>query len=241
MAVAKTACVIATERMGIDTVLLDLVAAEPLGFIGGQYLILDSRMVLPSGKAVKRAYSLLTSDAEQVCFQLAVKRIPDGPGSAFIHGLEAGMEISFSGPWGKFFPRQDASGGTLILATDTGITAALGLLHATRFEPLLSKAMLIWLRASSEYFLPEEFVRESIPAECGEIRIEAIPVIGQPERVLHARAILRQVMSRGDVSQAFIAGDGTVNHALLDDLVAAGVPVTKDNVESFFNMPKKSA
>ena len=38
-----------------------------------------------------------------------------------------------------------------------------------------------------------------------------------------------------------IEGDGAVNYALLDDLVAAGVPATRDSVESFFIMPKKSA
>ena len=241
MAVARTARVVRTERMGPDTLLLDLCATEPLGFVGGQYLILDSRIVLPSGKAVKRAYSFLTSDAEQIRFQLAVKRIPDGLGSAFVHGLEAGTDILFSGPWGKFVPREGVSGRTLILATDTGITAALGFLHATRFAPLLPQALLIWLRGSSDYFLPEEFVRERIPADCGEVRIEAIPAIGHQERVPHARAILRQVMSRGGLAQAFIAGDGAVNQVLLDDLAAAGVPVSKDNVESFFNMPKKSA
>ena len=78
MAVAKTARVMGTERLGSDTLLLDLCATEPVGFIGGQYLILDSRIVLPNGKAVKRAYSFLTGDAEQRRFQLAVKRIPDG-------------------------------------------------------------------------------------------------------------------------------------------------------------------
>lgn len=241
MAVAKTARVVRTERIGFDTVVIDLLAAEPLGFVGGQYLIVDSRIVLPSGKAVKRAYSLLTSDAEQVRFQFAVKRIPDGPGSAFMHGLEAGLDVSFSGPWGKFFPRERSSGATLILATDTGITAALGFMHATRFAPLLPKSVFIWLRPSSDYFLPEEFVRERLPAHCGDIRIDAIPAIGHPDRIAHVRGILRQVISRGDLSQAFIAGDGAVNQALLEDLVAAGMPVTRDNVESFFNMPKKSA
>jgi hypothetical protein len=32
-----------------------------------------------------------------------------------------------------------------------------------------------------------------------------------------------------------------VNYALLDDLLAAGVSVSRDSVESFFNMPRKSA
>ena len=241
MAVAKTAHVVGTERLGPDTLLLDLCATEPLGFVGGQYLILDSRIVLPSGKAVKRAYSFLTGDAEQRRFQLAVKRIPEGLGSAFVHGLTAGTDISFSGPWGKFCPREGASGRTLILATDTGITAALGFVRAARFAPLLPQALLIWLRASAEYFLPEGFVRKQIPVACGEVRIEAIPGVGHQDRIPQARAILREVLSRGDLGQAFIVGDGTVNQVLLDDLVIAGVAVDKDHVESFFNMPKKSA
>ncbi len=241
MAVAKTARVVGTEKLGPDTLLLDLCSAEPLGFVGGQYLILDSRIVLPNGKAVKRAYSLLTGDAEQCRVQLAVKRIPDGLGSAFVHGLAAGTDISFSGPWGKFVPREEASGRTLILATDTGITAALGLVRATRFAPLRPQARLMWLRDSAEYFLPDEFVKNQVPAACGEVRIEAIPAVGHAERVPHARAILHEVLSRGDLDQAFIAGDGAVNQIVLDDLVAAGVAVDKDQVESFFNMPKKSA
>lgn len=223
-----------------DTRLLDLASAEPLGFVGGQYIIVDSRLVLPSGKAVKRAYSLLTSDADQVRFQIAVKRLPNGPGSGFVHEIEAGTVVSFSGPWGKFFPQDGSAGATLILATDTGITAALGLVQATRFKPLLAQTTFAWLRVSSDYFLPEEFVRKRIPEGCGDVRIEAIPPIDYPERVPHARAILRQVMSHAPLARAFISGDGAVNYALLDDVVAAGVPATRDNVESFFNMPKKS-
>ena len=241
MAVAKTARVMGTERLGPDTLLLDLCATEPVGFIGGQYLILDSRIVLPNGKAVKRAYSFLTGDAEQRRFQLAVKRIPDGLGSAFVHGLDAGTDISFSGPWGKFVPREGVSGSTLILATDTGITAALGFLRATRFASLLPQARLMWLRDSAEYFLPDAFVRTQIPAACGEVRIEAIPAVGHQDRIPHVRAILHEVLSRGDLAQAFIAGDGAVNQVLFDDLLAVGVAVSKEQVESFFNMPKKSA
>jgi ferredoxin-NADP reductase len=241
MAIAKTARVVGDEMIGGDTCLVDLEAPVPLGFVGGQYIIVDSRLVLPNGKAVKRAYSLLTADAEQTRFQIAVKRIPDGLGSGFMHALEVGAEISFSGPWGKFFPQEGAAGATLMLATDTGITATLGLVQAMRCRPLLADTVFIWMRTSPDYFLPETFVRERIPASCGEIRIEAIPAIGHPERVPHARAILRQVSSGVTLARAFSSGDGAVNYALLDDLAAARVPATRDNVESFFNMPKKSA
>lgn len=241
MAVAKQAQVVQARTVGAHTRLLELVATEPLGFVGGQYIIIDSGLVSANGKAVKRAYSLLSSDADQHRFQLAVQRIPNGPGSEFLHGLEAGMKISFSGPWGKLFLRERVPGATLILATDTGITAALGLIRSTEFTPLLAETSFIWLRTSSDYFLPDDFVRGLVPEDCREVRIEAIPEIDRPERISHAQAILGQVLSHGGLTRVFLSGDGAVNSVLLDELVRAGVPATKDNIESFFNMPKKSA
>jgi ferredoxin-NADP reductase len=128
-----------------------------------------------------------------------------------------------------------------VLATDTGISAALGLVRSQRFAPLLADAVLIWLRTSAEYFVSEAFVRERVPAACREIRVAKTSSIDHPERIPHARAIFADVLADGGLAHGFISGDGAVNYALLDDLVAAGVPATRDHVESFFNMPKKSA
>jgi ferredoxin-NADP reductase len=249
MATAKTARVVDVQSMGprgaggtADTGarVLTLEAAEPLGFIGGQYIIVDSGLTLPTGKAAKRAYSILSSDADQRRFQLAVKRIPDGPVSGFLHGLAPGAAIAFSGPWGKMFPQDGATGATVVVASDTGISAALGLVQAARFRALLPDAMLIWLQVAGEAFLPASLVRAHVPPGCGEVVFAAVPPIGHPERVPHARAVLAEVLARRPIAQAFSAGDGAVNYALLEDLVAAGVAATRDSVESFFNMPKKS-
>lgn len=241
MAIAKSARVVGAESLSEDTRLLDLVAEEPLGFVGGQYVIVDSGLVLENGKAVKRAYSVLTGDAEQDRFQLAVKRVGSGLASGFLHRVEVGETLRFSGPWGKLFPREGALGPSLVLATDTGITAALGLVQSVRFAPLLARAVLIWLSEGPEYFLPERVVRSRIPASCADVTISTLPPIAHPERLPYARSVLSSVLARTQLEQAFICGDGAVNYALLDDLVAAGVTATRDNVESFFNMPKKSA
>lgn len=240
MAIPRQAHIAAIEALGPDTRLVDLVAEEPLGFTGGQYIIVDSGLVQPTGKAVKRAYSMLSPDAEQHRFQIAVKRIPGGPGSGYIHALRVGEGLRFSGPWGRFFPQNGRSGPALVLATDTGITAALGLVQGSRFKALALPSTLIWLRTTPEYFLPEFLVRDRIPSDCANFRIAPIPPIGHPERVVHARAVLREVLAGATLEQAFVCGDGAVNYALLDDLLAAGIPATKDNLESFFNMPKKS-
>jgi len=241
MAVPRSARVTKAEKVAPDTRLLEVSVSESLGFLGGQYTIVDSGLVLPNGKAVKRAYSILTPDREQNSFQLAVKRIPDGPGSRYLHDLSVGTEIRFSGPWGKFYAAEDASGPALVFATDTGITAALGLVRSARFLPLLSKTAVIWLRSVDDYFLPEALVRERIPRQCGEVRIDVISPIGDPGRIPRSREIVSEVLSSACVEQAFVCGDGAVNYALFEDLLQAGVRVSKDSLESFFNLPGKRA
>ena len=111
--------------------LLELVAEKPLDFVGGQFVTVDTGLVHPSGKPVRRAYSVLSSDAEQLRFELASKRIPDGP-VLRLRPRPRGRtrELRFTGPWGKFFPARCAAGKTLVLATDTGVTAALGLVQS---------------------------------------------------------------------------------------------------------------
>jgi ferredoxin-NADP reductase len=240
MAEAKHARVVATQPLGPDTRLVDFERDEPLGFRGGQFLIFDTGQVQANGKALKRAYSLLSSDAEQGRFQIAVKHLPGGPCSTYVHELGVGDEVRFTGPWGKLYPPDEAHGRVLLIATDTGVTATLGLVASARLAPLLAQTSFLWLRSASDYFVPDAFVRARVPAACAEVRIDTLPPIGHPERVPHMRALLAERLAAGPVAHAFVAGDGAVNYALLDDLVAGGVPATRDSVESFFNMPKKS-
>jgi ferredoxin-NADP reductase len=238
MAVPRFATVTAVDSFGDDTRLFTLQLPEPLGFCGGQYLIVDTGLVAASGKAIKRAYSLLSADTDQRQVALASKRLPDGPGSGYLHARQPGDPIKFSGPWGKLRPAPDRVGPTLVLATDTGVTAAIGLLCGQSFAPLLPHARFLWLRTDPRYFLPEGFVRARLPAGLASAEIGLLPPIGHPERIAHVRAQVAGDLPR--LAQAFIAGDGAVNYALLDDLTAAGLPATRDNLESFFNMPQKA-
>ena len=63
MAIVHTATVLATRPIGIDGRHLTLALApgaelgsDVLGFVGGQYVIVDSGLTLPNGRAAKRAY-----------------------------------------------------------------------------------------------------------------------------------------------------------------------------------------
>jgi len=221
-----------------DTRLMEFECDEPLGFVGGQFVSVVTGRIAASGRPYRRAYSILSPDREQRRFEIAVKRIDAGLCSGLLHDLPVGGEIAFTGPWGDFHPREGASGPLLVLATDTGITAALGLVRGARAAQRLHETTLVWLRTPSDYFLPEALVRSLIPHGCAEAILGELPPIGHVERVPHMRAWLR---ARPPVAEAFIAGDGAVNYALLDDLVAAGVPATRDSLESFFNFPRRTA
>ena len=240
MAVAKTARVVSVESVGPRTrhLVLEMEGA-PLGFAGGQYVIVDSGIALPGGKVAKRAYSITSADSEQARFELAVRRHEDGPGSNYMHEQAVGATIKFSGPWGKFVAGEgDAHGPTLVVATDTGITAALGLVQGLAFRSRLPTTTLVWFSQSDDDFVPESFARERVPSGCGAFRVEKFPPVGRPERGLVARDFVERFVG---LERAFLAGDGDVITAMSDALVAKGLAEPRIAVECFFNNPAKKA
>jgi ferredoxin-NADP reductase len=243
MAAPRFATVRAIETFaeGARALTLDSEGAAPLGFVGGQFIIVDTGLVADSGKAIKRAYSLFSADDQQQQFALATKRIAAGPGSAYMHGLHVGDTIKFSGPWGKLVPPVEppATARTLVLATDTGITAALGLVRGQRFAPLLPGTRFLWLRTSSSYFLPDDYVRPLLPSGLA-LELHPVPPPAHPERLAQVRAVIGDDLQPGRVQRVFFTGDGAVNYALLDHYTAQGLPATRDHVDSFFNYPKKT-
>src|SRR5437879_5669801 len=135
MAVPKTARVVESESIGPATriIHLELDDGGPFGFRGGQYAIVNTGAVLAEGKAAKRAYSFFSDDREQRRVKLAVKRLEGGPGSNAMHDAPIGATFTFSGPWGKSYADDAMEGRSLLLATDTGITAAMGLARTAGF------------------------------------------------------------------------------------------------------------
>ena len=243
MAVPKSLRITGARDLTDDTRLVDVAMADgtPLGFRGGQYLIVNTGVVLPDGKAVKRAYSLLSSDAAQDQAQIAVLRLDAGPGSRAMHEAKVGTELSFSGPWGKMYPEPGAGGRSLVLATDTGITAALGLVTSQAFAPLAAESDVVWYAPSDAYFVTLAHVRQRLLGS--PVRLTAAPAlpVGHPERLHHARAAIERVLAGAVPSQLYAAGDGALVHPIRDALVLCGVPDASARLEAFFNNPARKA
>lgn len=236
MADARHARLIDAQLLGPETRLLTFQLEQPLGFIGGQYIIVNTGLPLPGGKVAKRAYSILSPDSDQLRFQIAVKRVGSGPGSNFMHNLSVGSELVFSGPWGKFYLEEnDVAGPTLVFASDTGITAALGLLRGRRMQSIVANARSLWFVDSLDYFVPTSNLPD---------RVAALPTglpVHHPDRPAQACALLRKLCGESKPERAFLSGDGAILFPLCEELKALGVPESAIRMECFFNNPFRKA
>jgi ferredoxin-NADP reductase len=220
MANHRTARLVSAENIGINTRLLEFALEDELGFTGGQYIIVNTGVPIEENKTAKRAYSLLSSDAEQKRFQIAVRRIGSGPGSNFMFDLPVGADLVFSGPWGKFLPHPVDGSSTLLLATDTGITAAMGLANSLKFAQHRERATLLWLSESDDYFLPESFIRERVGDSCKKLEIVRVPadtVEREKWLGLHKDELLRGMLANRPAT-VFLSGDGYLLSTVRDVL-----------------------
>jgi ferredoxin-NADP reductase len=240
MAQQRIARLLSTREIHSDTRLLRFATEDALGFTGGQYIIVNTGIAIGEGKIAKRAYSLLSSDTGQSHFEIAVRRIHNGPGSNYMLSLAEGSELAFSGPWGKLLPRVPDSANitpTLVLATDTGITAALGLVNSAIFAPSLAATSIFWLSESDKYFLPESFVRERIPTGCKHFEVVRIPADTDGRESWlssHQDSFLKRMLSEPP-STAFLSGDGFLLSEFRDAMRQSLPHPPEILIETFFH------
>jgi ferredoxin-NADP reductase len=214
---------------------------RPLHFHGGQYVIVETGLTLPNGKPRRRAYSLLSDDRVHTHFELAVFQLAGGAGCATVCDLALGGELHFSAPWGKLrAPQPETRGPVWVFASDSGISAALGLISARDFEPHLERSVVHGWATSAEYFLEPAFIRARVPARA-RLELQPLAGIGSEQRVREASARCQQLLAVGQPEQVYLLGDGQLARALHRLLCEHGVDPTRIQVESFFNHVERPA
>jgi ferredoxin-NADP reductase len=236
MAEAKIARVTHTEKWQHDTCHIQCEMVEPaeLGFTGGQYIIVNSGQLLPNGKLGKRAYSIVSSDSNQRYFELVVKKIDQGVGSHFIHGLRPGDTFEFSGPWGKFKPEGlTPADRILCIATDTGITASLGLLRGQMMQPLIQNVRLLWFVSCPTYFLSPEVVRAWLPRGLSaHLSIIFSTAVADSSSVL---SVIDPLLQEREYTRFYLSGNGEILRDFKACLLEKGWAEDQILSESFFN------
>lgn len=215
----------------------------PLDFLGGQYVIFNSGVKTEDGKGIKRAYSILSSDQYQGEFQICIQPVKEGLASLHIPNLAIGAELEFSGPWGKFIgnPRWPQEGKTLLVATDTGITAIFSILHSQRWKEKLKDTNVIWYVSREAEFLPVRDIREGLPKEFNSLNVIPISKINDPKREEECLCSFTDELNASILPvNVFLAGDGKLIRIMKDLLVTRGVLEENMGVEIFFNSPRQS-
>lgn len=242
MAQHKKAIILESKSLNMETKLLDLrlEEEEPLNFTGGQYIIVNTNILLPNGKLAKRAYSILSSDSKQEQFQIAVKKISKGPASNYFHDSIPETTIPFSGPWGQFTVAPPTSiQKAMVVATDTGITAALGLIQSQNFKNSVKKFYLLWLIESLNYFLPLSFIEQRLGSICGGYFTKIIHGAGHPQRLNQSIKLFKLFLEDRMGEMIFLSGDGDLLYPFKNELLVQGFNDSQIKIECFFNNPFK--
>lgn len=223
---------------------LELSDNRPLTFRGGQYVIIDTGLKLEDGRARKRAYSMLSPDQESHTFELGVFRLPGGEGSELLHQLREGRELRFTGPWGKLHVPEELAtrpGPIWVIATDSGASAAIGLLRSAALQPHLSRVQLWHFRTHPDAFLSDAFLREKL-GNVTDLRSEPLASVQAPLRAMELERWLEQQLAiAGELpAQVYLTGDGILARQSIAQLLAAGMPDAHVQSESFFNHEKKA-
>jgi ferredoxin-NADP reductase len=245
MSDVRSAVVRSTQEFdGSRWLRLELSDGRPLEFRGGQYVIVDTGLKLEDGRARKRAYSMLSPDSESAQFELGVFRLPGGEGSNLINQLAIGHALRFTGPWGKLHvPRDLASreGPIWVVSTDSGASAAIGLVRSAQLQRYLSRVQLWHFRTHPDAFLSDAFLREKL-GPAADLSSEPLASVQAPLRAMELERWLQERLDKSGAlpAQVYLTGDGILARQSIAQLMAAGMAEENIQSESFFNHEKKA-
>jgi ferredoxin-NADP reductase len=91
----------------------------PFTFIPGQFITIHFEH---EGKILKRSYSLANDPLKGDFIEFAAGYFPGGPGTELLFHLQAGEQLTSSGPFGKLILRNEKPKRYILVATSTGVT-----------------------------------------------------------------------------------------------------------------------
>lgn len=121
--------VAAAEELTYDIreVTLDLVEPGTIRQKPGQYV----QILAPGPDGdVFRAYSIASPSYVTDRVELVVRLVPGGIASTYIHGLEVGDDVIFTGPYGEFHLSEDAGTDVICVGGGAGMAPMKNIIHS---------------------------------------------------------------------------------------------------------------
>ena len=139
----------------IKEIRMSLVEPAEISQRPGQYVQIQAPS--PEGP-VFRAYSISSAAHEPNEVELVVRLIPGGVASTYLHGVEVGDDMIFTGPYGEFHLSEDPETEIVCVGGGAGMAPMKNIIHTlyTRW-PDRTCWLFFGCRATADVFYLEEF------------------------------------------------------------------------------------
>lgn len=139
----------------IKGIWLRLKSPASFTFQAGQYVNLE----LPNGIG-SRAFSVASAPAASGEIELNVRIVPGGAGTAYLHEqLNVGDEVSFTGPYGRFFVKKTADISVVMMAGGSGLSSPRSMIMDLLAEGFDKSITLVYgQRSREELYYHDEFL-----------------------------------------------------------------------------------
>jgi ferredoxin-NADP reductase len=159
MAALSVECTVESYRQLTPTVFeICFKANQEFSFVGGQFISIIIPGAGPSGRDLRRAYSIASGPDEKP-IELCVKLVEKGPGTNYLNRLRPGDVFKGMVPYGDFVYEEKPGTHVCFISTGTGIAPFRSILNAKSFHenPPLSSMLLLGVREEDEILYDDEF------------------------------------------------------------------------------------
>jgi Na+-transporting NADH:ubiquinone oxidoreductase subunit F len=205
----------------IKEIVFDLKEPETIDFKAGQYVQVQ---VPANGDTVDRAYSIASEESVHDKVMLTVQLIEGGLGSTYLHELEEGEKVEFTGPFGDFYV-QDSDAKIIGVAGGVGLAPLRSIVFS-----LLEKGVEreIWLFYGART-LEDLYYHEDLHELADEHdNFNYVPALdsSQPEwdgEVGLVTEVMKDYLEEGDDMEGYLCGPPPMMDATIDLLTDYGV------------------
>ncbi|MCD6121038.1 MAG: 2Fe-2S iron-sulfur cluster binding domain-containing protein [Spirochaetales bacterium] len=202
---------------------IKLITPEEISFKPGQYV--QIKYYNPEGDIDYRAYSISSTPDEKNHIELNIKKIPEGLVSTYMHSLNAGDNIEFSGPYGDFYLRMDSHRKIVCVAGGVGL-APLKSIVLYWYSHHIERPLELYYgsRTIQDLYDHETFVK--IAEENESFRY--YPALMSPEENWQGytgfvHEIIEEKLENGRESEAYLCGPPPMLDAAIKTLNGKGI------------------
>lgn len=200
---------------------LRLANPAALAFEPGQFVIIH---VPKDGSTVKRAYSIASPPHEAGVIELCIQHVEGGAASTYFWQLKPGMQVTLSGPHGRFGLIQPINYQPVFLATGTGVAPFRSMLHHLMH---LNVTQEMWLFFGCRYEHSVLYEAEFRSMATLRHNFHYVPVVSRPKdwrgESGHIQEVYRKLLPDPAGKEHYLCGWDVVVKSVVEDLKSYGV------------------